>query len=205
MKTKLLSHATSMAVLALSATAGLSQELTLFQETEPPARGEFSRSSRSASTTQAPSAPTLSLKGVYRFGQDYHVSLQIDGEAVFQATWRAGQAPVPAVNGYQIAAVDNTTVTLYLPVGMTCENSTQGGHCIGRNQMALTLAETVPIPAAGGAAESRGNSEEMQRLFEALDSGDDNAGEALREMFRNRGRGGGGFGRGGGGGFGTDQ
>jgi len=232
MKTRLL--ALVVPALVLCSLPGSSQDLTIFRD-DGNGRGQAPQGAVAelAAAFTAPAAPTMILKGVYRFGDTYHVSLQTTEGATYRATWQAGQQNGTSVaNGYQIANVDERAVTLGLPAGVTCQQNLQSGNsCVGRNQVALSFAETEPV--SNGRGRGRGNNNnnnnnnnlpafiqnngnndqaaqqaaQLRAIVEAARNGDQRA-EQLIEAIGNRGRGnnngggGGGGGRGGRGGFG---
>jgi hypothetical protein len=226
MKTDFRSHALLTAVLSLVSVASHSQNLTLFQDSEGnTVRGGFPQGGPPiAAVAEAPGSSTPVLKGIYRFGDTYHVSLQNDQGAVYKASWKEGQNGT-AVGGYQIDAVDSRTVTLSLPAGVNCQQSAQSGsNCLGRSQVALSFAESAPVSARQNGPNPRGggftftqtdngnnrfrgaDTEQLRALFEAANTGDpaarDAARTALRDAIGNRGGRGGdnGGGRGGRGG-----
>jgi hypothetical protein len=140
------SRALLLPVAALFLVPGFSQELTLFQDDSP--RGGFTQGGP-PQATRAPAIPEVVLKGIYRLGDMYHLSLQSgEGGAVHKVTWQPSQSSAPVFNGYQIQVVDSRNVTLVLPPGLSCQTSAQsGGTCLGRNQMSLSFTQTDPTPA----------------------------------------------------------
>jgi hypothetical protein len=211
-----------------------SQELTLFQDSERNSgRGQFPQGAAPEMlVAAAPTAPAMVLKGIYRFGDTYHVSLQSDQGATYKATWQQGQQNGVSVGGYQIDGIEDRTVMLSLPAGVNCQQNPQSGsNCIGRSQVALSFAESEPVSARQNGGGNRGatisfrtngndnnnfgglDADRVRALLEAARSGDDRAQEAarnaIREAFGNRGggrgRGGNGGGGGGRGGFGGDD
>ena len=165
MRAKLSSRAVLLPALALFSLPGLSQELTLFQDDGNTGRG-FPQGGPPA--MEAPSAPGVILKGIYRFGNTYHVSLQSgEGGAVQTVTWQPGQSNAPVLNGYQIQVVDTRNVTLGLPAGISCQSNLQsGGNCIGRNQMSVTFAQTAPTSQRGNPRGNNNNRNNSRTPFE---------------------------------------
>jgi len=197
---------------------GAAQDLTLFQETEGSGRGGMVQIA-APSGAQEPSGSALVLKGIYRFGDTYHVSLGTSDGGVVKATWKSGDTnPVSVANGYQIQLVDSRTVTLGLPAGMNCQSNAQSGtNCLGRNQLALSFSETSPTSSRRGSSNRGGNNNDtvsfirdrggdftggadIRALFEAAQSGDPRAAATAEAMIRDRiGNRGGGNNNGGGG------
>ena len=138
MKAKVSSRAILLPALALFALPGLGQEpLTLFQDD--------GRGSAQGGASFEPNTPGVILKGIYRFGDTYHVSLQSgDSGAVQQFKLQQGQS-VSVFDGYQLQVGDTRNVVLGLPPGMSCQSNPQfGSSCVGRNQMSVTFAQTDP-------------------------------------------------------------
>lgn len=144
-------------IAGLFALSAFGQELTLFQDDS--LRGGFTPSGPSAAA-RPPDTPAVVLKGIYRLGDTYHVSVQL-GDAVHNVTWQPSQSSAPSLNGYQIQLVDSRNVTLGLPTGFNCQTSApSGGTCLGRSQMSLTFAQTAPafaLPPNQGSNANRGN------------------------------------------------
>jgi hypothetical protein len=201
-------------VIALISLPVPAQDLTLFQDAGgggfrggPPQEGP-------QAAVPASAAPALALKGIYRFGDTYHVSLQSDQGAIYKATWQAGQQnSVPVASGYEIQVVNSRQVTLGMPLGTSCQQNPQsGGTCLDRNQVALSFAESAPVPARRGQQNTRngntvsfsfdnGNNgnraaTDVRQLLEAAQSGNAEAEAALRTLIGNRGQGRGGRGGG---------
>ena len=210
MKANICGRAWLVPVLALVSLPVPAQELTLFQNTEDGGRAQFQQGF-TALEASAPAA-ALMLKGIYRFGDTYHLSMQSSEGAIYKASWQTGQENSVAVNGYQIQAVDSRTVTMSLPAGASCQQSVQSGsNCIGRGQMALSLAESEPVSTRRGTQRTRENNNtqnfgnnngrqnapgaatDIRSLLEAMNGGNDAARAALQELIGNRGRGRGGF------------
>jgi hypothetical protein len=219
MRIKALGHGLLISSLAAVSFTGHSQELDLFQDDGNGRRAQFAQAGPpAAGAPTAATASTVTLKGIYRFGDTYHISLENDERATDQATWRSGQeASVPIMNGYELQAVDSRTVTLGMPQGMNCQASAlSGGNCIGRTQVSLSFAETEPVDERRN-FRGRGNNNDniptflrnnndggqgggtdIRALIEAANGGDPRAivqVEELRQSFG--GRGGRGGGRGG--------
>lgn len=213
MKAKLHRRAALLPVVALFALPGAAQELTLFQDDGNGfGRGGFQQGAPPLAAP-APSAPPVMLKGIYRFGDTYHLSLQTgEGGAVQTVAWQAGQANPPVFNGYQIQVVDTRNVTLGLPPGVSCQADLQSGaNCVGRGQMSLTFAQTDPLsdrrPQRRGNDDdddrrrnnnndnnnewwAQGNATDMRQLIEAVTRGG-GARELIEAQIRGqRGRGG---------------
>jgi len=235
MKTISTGQALALSLLALTSAAALGQlpfgqqepgqELTLFQDDgNGGGRGGMVQIMAPPDSQEA-SGSALVLKGIYRFGDTYHVSLANSDGGVYKATWKAGDStPVSVANGYQIQLVDNRTVTLGLPAGVNCQSNTQSGsNCLGRNQVSLSFAETAPTSSRRGfSGRSSNNNDdipsfirdriansddprarEFATLIEAAQSGDPAARARAEQMIREqRGNRGGGNNNGGGGGRG---
>ena len=74
-------------------TPTMGQELTLFQD-------DGNRGFPGGSQPAEAGTPGVIVKGIYRFGNTYHVSLQSgEGGAVQQFTWQQGQSQAPVLNG----------------------------------------------------------------------------------------------------------
>lgn len=150
------------------------------------------------------------LKGIYRFGNEYHVSLQVAEGLTHTLIWKTDQPEsVSFGSGYELENVKDREIALGLPGGMNCAQSAQSGiACNDQRQMLISFAQTAPIPANQGSGNSddgevtvddnvlqqfgRGAVGGLDELFEAANEGDAEAAEALQQMFGNRGRGGGG-------------
>lgn len=221
MNTSSIARAALTSALALVVFSAQSQELTLFQDSEGGGPRGFVQM---APPDMAPAAEgsNLVLKGIYRFGDTYHVSLANAEGAVYKATWKAGEGnSVSVANGYQIDVVDSRSVTMSLPNGVSCETDAgSGSNCVGRNQVALSFSETEPVSSRRGRGfpdfgnnddnipsfirerieeQFGGNVDDMRAMFEAARNGDDRARAQLEATMGGRGGGGRG-GRGGGGG-----
>lgn len=85
----------------------------------------------------------LALKGVYRFGDVYHLSLQLGYGSMHSVTWESGRSDaVPVANGFRVEGVDRRSVTLGLPEDKNCPEDFQHvGRCIGTRQVVLSLPD----------------------------------------------------------------
>jgi hypothetical protein len=215
MKSKSHGRALSFACLALLALPALGQPPAFLQDTT--AGRQFL--AQRAQTANATPAPNLSVTGIYRFGDVYHLSLRDDTGVRYDAVWRTGQNGVTVANGYQIASVAGKTVTLGTPGGgarnlvtlSLAEPGTSGGQTLGPaangawsnalSALAGGNAGAWPIDEAGlanvrsllEAAMSGGGA----RGFATPPAGDQAGATNLRELFeaavnaRGRQRGGG--------------
>lgn len=204
--------------LALIALPGHGQDLTVFQGVEGGGggRGQFQQMPM-ASPAAAPAQNTqnLTLKGIYRFGDTYHVSL-VDQESGgnYRASWQEGQsANVTVAGGYEIQSVDSRTVNVNLPNGIDCEqNPIAGSNCLGRAQVALSFAVTEPVRSSrnftfsrdDNGRRGRGNDnddvnpfsgiaseiQDARGMIEAAIANGQDPREAIRDLIGNRGRGG---------------
>jgi len=187
MKTRLLGHTFLVAVLALPSLPGQAQDLTLFRDDgNGRGRGQMPQELAQLVAAATPTAPTLILKGVYRFGDVYHVSLQTTEGEAYRATWQAGQDNSATVaNGFRIDGVEDRTVTLGLPAGVTCQQNLQSGNsCVGRSQVALSFSETAP---ASSQDNDRRRDDDRQREIDRRRSRDDD--DSRRGGRGSRGRG----------------
>jgi hypothetical protein len=85
----------------------------------------------------------LALKGIYRFGDTYQVSVQLGYGSVYSVTWESGRSDaVPVGNGYLVEGISGRTVTLGLPEDRNCPEDFQHvGTCIGTRQIVLSMSE----------------------------------------------------------------
>jgi hypothetical protein len=139
-------------VLGLLSRPSQSQGLTLFQDDAlNNVRDQLLIEALPPGGAMAlPGGPVFVLKGIYRFGDEYHVSLQVADGVMQRVTWQAdGNDSVPVANGYLIDELTARDVTFELPAGTDCQQSRQtGASCVGRSQMVLSFSETAPAQAA---------------------------------------------------------
>lgn len=144
MKSRISTHAFLTTALALVAIPALGQELTLFRDDGSSRSVQISPDDPAMAAGQE--AVTLPvLKGIYRFGDTYHITLENAEGGIHKATWRKDQSgTVPILNGYQLQDVDGTSVLLGMPSGTSCRQGTLvGGNCIGQNQVAVSFVQTT--------------------------------------------------------------
>lgn len=212
-------HAFLTMALTLVAIPAPGQELTLFRDD---GTVQITQGDPVAAAGQAPvSLPVL--KGIYRFGDTYHITLENAEGGIHKATWRKDQAgTAPTVNGYELQDVEGTRVLLGMPAGTSCRQGTLvGGNCIGQNQVAVSFVQTRPASSDRTSRRSRSNDNDRRRssrdndedgrrqdfarqVIEAAREGDERAiaivqSERGREFLQDQlgGRGGRGGGRGG--------
>jgi tetratricopeptide (TPR) repeat protein len=105
--------------------------------------GVIDRASQNLAALVRQARNALALKGIYRFGDVYEVSLQLEFGSVYRVTWKSGRSDaVPVANGYLVESIDRRTVTLGLPEDRNClEDFQHVGTCISERQIVLSLAD----------------------------------------------------------------
>ena len=134
-----------MALVSLSPTVVLGQELDLFQQVEN-GNTQQVENGRPQRSSQGQSTPAFTLVGISRFGDKYFVSLRNrDGGSVIVKYDGQEITNIEGYRGFRIAGVKSRMVSIRNPDSDPCIESLEKGVKCTNGIAVLTLANGTPI------------------------------------------------------------
>lgn len=124
------------------------QELILFQAVEkPPVASSTSPTKPKQDAPRRSSEPAFTLKGTSRFGDNYQSSLVARNGNDVSVSWKEGAVnEIDGYRGYSVIHVDARTISLRLPSGEGCvESSEKGVSCPSEGVALLKLSNVDPL------------------------------------------------------------
>ena len=140
-------YLSSFFIFSVSSIQAYSQQLDLFQTTEPNRQEETtSRVNRSSRENTNSTEPAFMLIGTGRFGEKYIVSLLTKDKKKITMEWTPGK--IEAIDGYVnygIANIGSRTATIRYPDAESCFSYPKKGVVCNGNMAVLTLSNAEPI------------------------------------------------------------
>lgn len=94
--------------------------------------------------------PAYTLRGISRFGNQYHATLINRAGEVAKVSWNAGETPRVANSGFTIVAAGPATLSLAHPPGDSCISADLAGvSCSDGNRSELRLTVAMPLASNG--------------------------------------------------------
>ena len=140
-----------VALLALACSAGIAQNLTLFEAVETPANSTALGAAQAREQRNIANGPAFTLLGTSRIGDRRRARLMdSEGNVVVVEMSDNESTPIPDYIGYRIAQFESGKVTISLPGDTPCYGQTDKGvRCGSDGMMELTLTTAEPIVIAG--------------------------------------------------------
>ncbi|MGJ8688764.1 MAG: hypothetical protein ACSHXZ_04510 [Gammaproteobacteria bacterium] len=182
-------------LLTLTCSAGLAQDLNLFEPVEIPNNASSPDSIQAREQRNLPNAPTFTLLGTSRIGSKLKASLVNNtGEVIQVVMTDADSTPIPGHSGYNLVRVDSRTVAISQPTNTPCvAASDKGVECSSDGLAQLSLTTAAPIAVAPTAVASADSNDEIAATA-GEEEPDNPFAAALRAAAQNdsatRGRGG---------------
>ncbi len=140
-------YLSSFFIFSVNSIQVYSQQLDLFQTTEPNRQEETtSRRDRSSRENTNSTEPLFTLVGTSRFGEKYIVSLLSKDEKKITMEWTPGK--IEAIDGYLnygLANVGSRKATIRYPDAESCFSNSKSGVLCNGNMAVLTLSNADPI------------------------------------------------------------
>jgi hypothetical protein len=143
--------------LALAANA---QELSLFEATETDANQAPTLMQQVGSlNTNNNGQPAFTLKGLGRFGNEYHATLLGRNGESARVNWREGQrVQVPGFPNFALVGVVAGAVQVAFPPNEPCMSlETSGISCLADNVAQIQVATAAPLASNGTPPNNAGN------------------------------------------------
>lgn len=147
-----------VAFLALACSAGIAQDLTLFEAVEAPANSAALGAAQAREQRNLANGPTFTLLGTSRIGDRRRASLvDSNGEVLVVELSDAESTPIPDHIGYRIVALESGKVSISLPADTPCIGASDKGVYCGSNGLAeLSLTTAAPIVIAANQGNAAG-------------------------------------------------
>lgn len=136
---------------SLLSSAGVAQELRLFEESQSAATEEFTAATPQRAAAQGNGQPAFTLRSLSRFGDRYQATLVDRAGQTSRLDWTAGETtPVQNSGGFTVVAAGSTSLSLQHPPGDSCISAELVGvFCAANNRSELRLAVAAPLASNG--------------------------------------------------------
>jgi len=165
---------TALAALLVLVFNVSAQELQLFEATETDAEQTRLMQQVGIINANANGQPAFTLKGLGRFGDEYHATLLGRNGESARVNWRAGQrVQVPGYSDFALVGVVAGAVQVAFPPNEPCMTlETSGISCLAGNVAQIRVATAAPLASNGTPQQnSAGNNNAPGNVTQRVEGG----------------------------------